>query len=98
MKACPLQKTLHLPEPRFGQRPHLRPRLGRQRLDVPAPLVHRDALAAHQHGEGVDAPLPVGVVVLGRLDLAGPLPAHVVMPSFDHATHSDTGAFASCKG
>src|SRR5229473_1651606 len=47
--------------------------LGRQRLDLPAPLVDGDALAARQ-------------------------PAHVVMPSFDHATHSETGACASCKG
>src|SRR5438552_18723536 len=72
--------------------------LGRERLDVPAPLVDGDALAAHQHGEGVRAPFPFGVVVLGRLDLAGRQPAHVVMPSFDHATHSETGAFASCNG
>src|SRR5258708_3299918 len=72
--------------------------LGRQRLDVPAPLVHGHALAEHQYGEGVDAPFPVGVVVLGPLDLAGRQPAHVVMPSFDHATHSETGACASCKG
>src|SRR6266850_4120118 len=72
--------------------------LGRQRLDVPAPLVDGDALAAHQHGEGVRAPFPFGVVVLGPLDLAGRQPAHVVMPSFDHATHSETGACASCKG
>src|SRR5438445_3701417 len=72
--------------------------LGRQRLDVPAPLVDGDPLAAHQHGEGVHAPFPFGVVVLGRLHLAGRQPAHVVMPSFDHATHSETGACASCKG
>src|SRR3989441_10368344 len=72
--------------------------LGRQRLDVPAPLVDGDALAAHQHREGVHAPFPFGVVVLGRLDLAGRQPAHIVMPSFDHATHSETGACASCKG
>src|SRR5438046_4342444 len=72
--------------------------LGRQRLDVPAPLVDGDTLAAHQHGEGVHAPFPFGVVVLGALHLAGRQPAHVVMPSFDHATHSETGAFASCSG
>src|SRR5947207_10023996 len=72
--------------------------LGRQRLDVPAPLVGGDTLAAHQHGEGVHAPFPFGVVVLGALHLAGRQPAHVVMPSFDHATHSETGAFASCSG
>src|SRR5204862_797090 len=72
--------------------------LGRQRLDVPAPLVDGDAFAAHQHGEGVHAPFPFGVVVLGALHLAGRQPAHVVMPSFDHATHSETGAFASCSG
>src|SRR5882762_7555818 len=72
--------------------------LGRQRLNVPAPLVDGNALAAHQHGEGVHAPFPFGVVVLGRLHLAGRQPAHVVMPSFDHATHSETGAFASCNG
>src|SRR5947199_8261520 len=71
--------------------------LGRQRLDVPAPLVDGDTLAAHQHGEGVHAPFPFGVVVLGALHLAGRQPAHVVMPSFDHATHSETGAFASCS-
>src|SRR5467141_335437 len=71
---------------------------GGQRLDVPAPLVDGDALAAHQHGEGVRAPFPFGIVVLGPLDLAGRQPAHVVMPSFDHATHSETGACASCKG
>src|SRR5438093_1344483 len=35
---------------------------------------------------------------LGRLHLAGRQPAHVVMPSFDHATHSETGACASCNG
>src|SRR5882762_7233708 len=72
--------------------------LGRQRLDLPAPLVDGDALGEHQHGEGVHAPLPFGVVVLGRLDLAGRQPAHVVMPALDHATHSETGACASCKG
>src|SRR2546425_4684613 len=72
--------------------------LWRQRLDVPAPFVDGDTLAAHQHGEGVHAPFPFGVVVLGRLHLAGRQPAHVVMPSFDHATHSETGACASCKG
>src|ERR1700704_6851874 len=72
--------------------------LGRQRLDVPAPLVHGDALGEHQHGEGVHAPFPFGVVVLGRLYLAGRQPAHVVMPALDHATHSETGAFASCNG
>src|SRR5258708_5839362 len=89
---------------RLGQRDdpalvvaHLVVGLGRQRLDVPAPLVHGDALGAHQHGEGVHAPFPFSVVVLGRLDLAGRQPAHVVMPSFDHATHSETGACASCK-
>src|SRR5712664_117849 len=70
----------------------------RQHLDVLAPLVDRDALRAHQHRHGVHAALPFGVVVLGRLDLAGGQPAHVVMASFDHAIHSETGAFASCKG
>src|SRR6267143_6697793 len=92
-------------EERLGQRDdpalvvaHLVVGLGRQHLDLPAPLVHGHALAAHQHGEGVDAPFPVGVVVLGRLDLAGRQPAHVVMPALDHATHSETGACASCKG
>src|ERR1700716_1457113 len=77
---------------------HLVVGLGRQRLDMPAPLVHGDALGEHQHGEGVHAPFPFGVVVLGRLDLAGRQTAHVVMSSFDHATPSETGACASCKG
>src|SRR3977135_751258 len=77
---------------------HLVVGLGRQRLDMPAPLVPGDALREHQHGEGVHAPFPFGVVVLGRLDLAGRQPAHVVMSSFDHATPSETGACASCKG
>src|SRR5438552_15459171 len=66
-----------------------------QRLDVPAPLIDADALAAHQHGEGVRAPFPFGIVVLGPLDLAGRQPAHVVMPSFDHATHSGHGCYIS---
>src|SRR5258708_27366421 len=90
---------------RLGQRDdpalvvaHLVVGLGRQRLDVPAPLVHGHALGAHQHGEGVHAPFPFSVVVLGPLYLAALQPSHVVMPSFDHATHSETGACASCKG
>src|SRR5712691_2107124 len=90
---------------RLGQRDdpalvvaHLVVGLWRQRLDVPAPFVDGDALGEHQHGEGVHAPFPFGVVVLGRLHLAGRQPAHVVMPSFDHATHSETGACASCNG
>src|SRR4051812_40503245 len=73
-------------------------RLRRQLLDVPAALVDGDAVLAHQPAHRVDAPLPLGVVVLGRLDLAGRQPAHVVVAPLDHATHSDTGALASCSG
>src|SRR3954470_2370210 len=74
-------------------------RLRRQRLDVLAQLVHRDApRAAQELHHRIHAPLPLGVVVLGRLDLAGRQPAHVVVAPLDHATHSDTGALASCSG
>src|SRR5438309_1830883 len=53
--------------------------LGRQRLDVPAPLVDGDPLAAHQHREGVHAPFPYGVVVLGSLSrtTVSSSPAHM---------------------
>src|SRR5260221_4904878 len=69
--------------------------LGRQRLDMFAPLVDRDALRAHQHCQGIDPPLPVCVLMLATLHLARRQPAHVVMAARDHATHSDTGALAS---
>src|SRR3954470_17531690 len=74
-------------------------RLRRQRLDVLAQLVHRDApRAAQELHHRIHAPLPLGIVVLGRLDLAGGQPAHVVVAALDHATHSETGALASCSG
>ena len=64
-----------------------------------AALVDRDRRpGAQQHAERVDAALPLGIVVLGALDPAGGQPAHVVMATLDHATHSDTGALASCSG
>src|SRR3954469_1437742 len=84
---------------------------GRQRLDVLAQLVygHEALLAAlfpgdshAQHHEGVDPPLPVVVVVLDRLDFARGQAAHVVVQPDHwvvfHATHSETGALASCSG
>src|SRR6266571_385132 len=77
---------------------HLVVSLRRQHLDVLAPLVDRDALAAHQHGQRVHPPFPFGVIMLGRLDLAGGQPAHVVVAPLDHAIHSETGALASCSG
>src|SRR5258708_2894140 len=67
--------------------------------DVLVQLIDGDAPAAAQElHHRVDTALPLRIVVLGRLDLAGRQPAHVVMTSFDHAIHSDTGAFASCSG
>src|SRR6266540_2158503 len=77
---------------------HLVVSLRRQRLDVFAPLVDRDALAAHQHGQRVHPPFPCGAIMLGRLDLAGRQPAHVMVAPLDHAIHSETGAMASCRG
>src|SRR5688572_27132073 len=78
--------------------------LGGQRLDVLAVLIDRHAPRAapdapEEHAHRVDPALPVIIVVLGALELSGRLAAHVVVAVGDfHATHSDTGALASCKG
>src|SRR5262245_9326720 len=78
-----------------------------QGLDVLAQLVdaHQALLAgdAHaQHHEGVHPALPLLVVVLGALNFSRRGSAHVVMAAdheaFFHATHSETGALASCSG
>src|SRR5260221_202675 len=61
---------------------------GRQRLDVPAPLVDGYAARAHQHGERVHPALPLGVVVLPVLHPAGRQPAHVVMAALNHLPKS----------
>src|SRR6185369_13418689 len=46
----------------------------------------RPALEApQQDGHRVDAPLPVGIVVLARHDLARRAAAHVVMAALDHS-------------
>src|SRR5262245_51162517 len=85
--------------------------LGRERLDVLAQLVHgHEALPAAlvagdsdaEHHQRVDPALPLLVVVHDRFDLLRGEAAHIVVPPnyrvFFHATHSDTGAFASCNG
>src|SRR2546428_2958364 len=79
-------------------------RVGRQRLDVLAQLVDRHQPffpldSGAQHHERVYPALPVFVVMLGGPDLLGRLPAHVVVAAKNtHATHSETGALASCSG
>ena len=73
--------------------------LGRQRFDVLAALIHgENLLHSQEHAQRVDPALPVAVVVLGTLDLAGGKASEIVVASFDHATHSETGARASCSG
>src|SRR3954468_22859041 len=73
--------------------------LARQLLDVLAQLVDGDLAArAQELDHRIDAALPLRIVVLRGLDLARGQAAHVVVAPFDHATHSDTGAFASCSG
>src|SRR2546430_12096382 len=59
-------------------------------------LFRSDALAAHQHGEGVRAPFPFGVLVLGRLDLAGRQPAHVVR-SEEHTSELQSQSNLVCR-
>src|SRR5690242_14353161 len=63
--------------------------LRRQRLDVTAPLVDRDADApAGELHQRVDAPVPFAVLVVVDADRAGGQAAHVVVAAFDHRPES----------
>ena len=62
------------------------------------PLIDVEAATVLGIVQRVHAELPLGVIVLAALDRPGRQAAHVVVAALDHATHSETGAAASCSG